>query len=422
MSRCTSTSTTSSSPATTRSTAATLFSATRPRAWRLPKLARARVDVGAILDFASSFGTVVLTRAYADWSADVNAEYREQLVGRAVDLVQLFPAAAYGKNAADIRLAVDAVEDMFRLPDLTHVVIVAGDSDYIPLAQRCKRLGRYVVGIGVAGSSSRSLAAACDDFVIYDSLPGVPVFEPPAAGEPAKRTKSTKSAERRAARPADRSHRAVEAGSADRLGEGRRRLAAQFGGQGTDEAHGPVVLGEVVGLQVVQRLPAVAHRCRRARRKLHDPDGQAALGSGVDLHRAVVIGQRFVRRPQVSQNRLAGKAFGKDPQPVAGLAVRAAGEAAAKRVAGIGYRGPRVHGTWPAITPQAYPPLALPGGPLNRAANITGGSVMAGPLSPAPAATPARRLRPRPVPADLRTRRRVPRPRPGKTPAAHRPR
>lgn len=143
-------------------------------------LARARVDVGAILDFSSSFGTVVLTRAYADWSAEVNAEYREQLVGRAVDLVQLFPAAAYGKNGADIRLAVDAVEDMFRLPDLTHVVIVAGDSDYIPLAQRCKRLGRYVVGIGVAGSSSRALAAACDDFVIYDSLPGVPVFTPAA--------------------------------------------------------------------------------------------------------------------------------------------------------------------------------------------------------------------------------------------------
>jgi hypothetical protein len=158
------------------------------------KLSRARVDVGAVLDFASSFGTVVLTRAYADWSADVNAEYSGQLVARAVDLVQLFPAAAYGKNAADIRLAVDAVEDMFRLPDLTHVVIVAGDSDYIPLAQRCKRLGRYVVGIGVAGSSSKSLAAACDEFVIYDALPGVPEFEAP--GEPEKpRAKRTKSAE-----------------------------------------------------------------------------------------------------------------------------------------------------------------------------------------------------------------------------------
>ena len=101
--------------------------------------------------------------------------------------MQLFPAAAYGKNGADIRLAVDAVEDMFRLPDLTHVVIVAGDSDYIALAQRCKRLGRYVVGVGVAGSSSKALAAACDDFVIYDALPGVPV------PEPAPRTRRTKS-------------------------------------------------------------------------------------------------------------------------------------------------------------------------------------------------------------------------------------
>jgi NYN domain/OST-HTH/LOTUS domain len=137
------------------------------------KLARATVDVGAVIDFASSFGTLVLTRAYADWSAPVNADYRGQLVSRAVDLVQLFPTAVYAKNGADIRLAVDAVEDMFRLPDLTHMVIVAGDSDYIALAQRCRRLGRYVVGVGVAGSTSRALAAACDELVTYDALPGI---------------------------------------------------------------------------------------------------------------------------------------------------------------------------------------------------------------------------------------------------------
>jgi uncharacterized LabA/DUF88 family protein len=154
----------------------------RPESELEAKLQQAVVDVGAIIDFASSFGTLVLTRAYADWSTPVNARYRSQLVGRAVDLVQLFPAAAYAKNGADIRLAVDAVEDMFRLPDLTHVVIVGGDSDYIALAQRCKRLGRYVVGIGVAGSSSRSLAAACDEFVSYDALPGVTA--PPPKSRP----------------------------------------------------------------------------------------------------------------------------------------------------------------------------------------------------------------------------------------------
>ncbi|WP_449282374.1 NYN domain-containing protein [Leucobacter sp.] len=148
------------------------------------RLRAAIVDVGAIIDYASSFGTLVLTRAYADWSAPINSEYRSQLVARAVDLVQLFPAAAYAKNGADIRLAVDAVEDMFRLDDLTHVVIVAGDSDYVPLAQRCKRLGRYVVGIGVAGSTAKALTAACDEFASYDALPGVEAIE---REQPAKR-------------------------------------------------------------------------------------------------------------------------------------------------------------------------------------------------------------------------------------------
>lgn len=171
------------------------------------RLDRATVDVGAILDYASSFGTLVLTRAYADWSADINAGYRGQLVARAVDLVQLFPAAAYGKNGADIRLAVDAVEDMFRLPDLTHVVIVAGDSDYIPLAQRCKRLGRYVVGIGVAGASSRALAAACEEFVVYDALPGVPALDrepaPADTAPPKRRGGRTKAAQAEEPEPPD---------------------------------------------------------------------------------------------------------------------------------------------------------------------------------------------------------------------------
>ncbi len=240
------------------------------------RLTTATVDVGAIIDFASSFGTLVLTKAYADWSVDVNAEYRGQLVGRAVDLVQLFPAAAYAKNGADIRLAVDAVEDMFRLPDLTHVVIVAGDSDYIALAQRCKRLGRYVVGIGITGSISRSLTAACDEFVSYDALPGVPVAEPKKRAKPRQGAGTRRRA--RAARSAGRGHRPAGAGPADRPREGRRRLAAQFGGQGADEADGPVVFRKVVGFQVVQRLPAIPHRRGGPRREQHHPHGATQTG------------------------------------------------------------------------------------------------------------------------------------------------
>ncbi|AKU15034.1 NYN domain-containing protein [Luteipulveratus mongoliensis] len=136
------------------------------------RLAEAEVDLGAIIDYASSFGTVAQTRAYADWSVPANAAYKRQLIDRAVDLVQLF-ATSGTKNGADIRLSIDAIDDLFQHADITHVVVVGGDSDYIALAQRCKRMGRYVVGIGVAGSTSRALVAACDDFSSYSDLPGV---------------------------------------------------------------------------------------------------------------------------------------------------------------------------------------------------------------------------------------------------------
>ncbi len=170
--------------------------ATAPNVDEDGKLTRARVDVSAIIDYASSFGTVAHSRAYADWSIPVNASYRQQLVERAVDLTQLFPTTRGLKNGADIRLAVDVMEDLFRLPDLTHIVIVAGDSDYIPLAQRAKRLGRFVVGIGVAGKTSVALANACDRFQMYDAIPGTAPDEdePEVApvAPPSSRRKGTK--------------------------------------------------------------------------------------------------------------------------------------------------------------------------------------------------------------------------------------
>jgi uncharacterized protein (TIGR00288 family) len=156
------------------------------------KLAEARVDIGAIIDFAASFGAVSLSRAYADWSVPVNASYRIELIERSLHLVQLFNASGV-KNGADIRLAVDAVEDLMRHPEITHVVLVAGDSDFVPLAQSCKQLGRYVVGIGVSGSTSRALVSACNEFIDYAHLPGV---SPP----PPKKVAATKAAASRRAR------------------------------------------------------------------------------------------------------------------------------------------------------------------------------------------------------------------------------
>lgn len=150
------------------------------------RLEAAMVNIGAVLDFASSFGAVAISRAYADWAAPANTRYQKQLVERAVDLVQLFNTSGT-KNGADIRLAIDVVEDLFRLSDVTHIVIVAGDSDYIPLAQSARRLGRTVIGIGVQGSTSAAFKNACDEFSYYhDLLDELPEASSPASGkEPA---------------------------------------------------------------------------------------------------------------------------------------------------------------------------------------------------------------------------------------------
>ncbi|WP_404312256.1 NYN domain-containing protein [Agrococcus terreus] len=192
---------------------------------------QATVDLGAIIDYASSYGSIVLSRAYADWSVPAHAAYRDQLLARAVDLVQLFPTTRALKNGADIRLAVDVVEDLFRLDDITHVVIVAGDSDYIALAQRAKRLGRFVVGIGVAGSTSKSLAAACDEFADYDALPGIEpvvVDEPeaePDAPEPSAEEAQQIQAEAEAQAPAKAKRRSRRASSASVAAEADDEVA-----------------------------------------------------------------------------------------------------------------------------------------------------------------------------------------------------
>jgi uncharacterized LabA/DUF88 family protein len=159
------------------------------------RLAEATVDIGAVLDYASSYGAVALSRAYADWSVPANAAYRRQLVDRAVDLTQLFPVSGT-KNGADIRLAVDAMEDLRQYADISHVVIVGGDSDYVPLAQRIKQLGRFVVGIGVTGSTSRALIAACDEFSQYDALPGVAPIKPEATAKTAAKSAAKKTAKK----------------------------------------------------------------------------------------------------------------------------------------------------------------------------------------------------------------------------------
>jgi hypothetical protein len=138
---------------------------------------------------------VAISRAYADWSAPVNSAYKTDLVRASIDLVQMFPLSGT-KNGADIRLAIDVIDDLSRYDYINHVLIVAGDSDYVSLAQRCKRLGRTVIGVGVARSVGRYWRSACDVFRMYDALPGV--SQPPPAPTSTKRKKTAE----RSAEPA----------------------------------------------------------------------------------------------------------------------------------------------------------------------------------------------------------------------------
>ena len=133
------------------------------------KLNAAAIDVDAVIDYAASVGVVAICRAYANWSAGAFADYGPALTRRSVDLVQMFPLTGT-KNGADIRLATDVVDDLARFPHLTHVLVAAGDSDYLSVAQKARRSGRQVLGVGVAGSIGRYWEAACDEFRRYDNL------------------------------------------------------------------------------------------------------------------------------------------------------------------------------------------------------------------------------------------------------------
>ncbi|WP_285035206.1 NYN domain-containing protein [Plantibacter sp. ME-Dv--P-095] len=235
------------------------------------RLQAARVDVGAILDYTSSFGNIVISRSYADWSEPVNSAYQKDLVDRAVDLTQMFPTTKAMKNGADIRLAVDVVEDLFRLPDLTHIVIVAGDSDYISLAQRCRRLGRHVIGIGVAGATSRALMAACDEFSDYDDLPGIvrPVVS---------RTPRTPAAVDATASGAKAETSAEETPKAASKSGGRRR--ASSAAATTPDAPATQAPPRIGGLFTE---PVFSHRDAD---ELDDADEETADPSGPDAQRA----------------------------------------------------------------------------------------------------------------------------------------
>jgi uncharacterized LabA/DUF88 family protein len=130
------------------------------------------IDVAAVVALAASYGSIAIDRAYCNWQ--YFGRYRDVLLQHAIDLIQLFPPGGTAKNGADIRLSLDAMEDLGRQPHLGTVIVVGGDSDFMPLAQKVRATGRRVIGVGDRRSTSRHWAASCHEFGYYDSLAPTP--------------------------------------------------------------------------------------------------------------------------------------------------------------------------------------------------------------------------------------------------------
>jgi uncharacterized LabA/DUF88 family protein len=138
-------------------------------------------DFAPIADALAERGRVVARRAYADWSG---FDDDRRLLARAqVELIEI-PQRIGGsrKNAADIKLAVDAIELAYERTFVTTFAIGTGDSDFTPLVHKLREMDKRVIGIGVQSSTSALLPPACDEFLFYDRLPGVEAGVPVGRG------------------------------------------------------------------------------------------------------------------------------------------------------------------------------------------------------------------------------------------------
>ena len=138
----------------------------------------ARDDLGIQFDFRpiadalAERGRVVVRRAYADWSSF--EKDRQMLADNQVELIEIPQRRGrVRKNAADIKMAVDAIELAFERDYVTAFVICTGDSDFTPLVQKLRELNKRVIGVGLKASTSAMLPPACDEFLFYERLGGV---------------------------------------------------------------------------------------------------------------------------------------------------------------------------------------------------------------------------------------------------------
>ena len=161
----------------------------------------AREDLGIQFDFKpvadalAERGRVVVRRAYADWT--FFDKDRRMLTDNQIELIEISQRrGAVRKNAADIKMAVDAVELAFERDYITMFVLCTGDSDFTPLVHKLRELNRSVIGVGLKDSTSALLPAACDEFLFYEKLSGVDIPDHgPKKERPKKEQAPTPSAE-----------------------------------------------------------------------------------------------------------------------------------------------------------------------------------------------------------------------------------
>ena len=128
----------------------------------------AQFDMEKVLERLLAKGSIVVKKAYCDW--DRYKEFKAAMHGASFELIEIPHVRQSGKNSADIRMVVDALDLCYTKEHVDTFVIVSGDSDFSPLVSKLRENAKTVIGVGVKNSSSDLLINNCDEFIYYDDL------------------------------------------------------------------------------------------------------------------------------------------------------------------------------------------------------------------------------------------------------------
>jgi len=128
----------------------------------------AQFDIKKVLERLLLKGSIVVKKAYCDWER--YKEFKAIMHEAAFELIEIPHIRQSGKNSADIRMVVDALDLCYTKAHVDTFVIISGDSDFSPLVSKLRENDKYVIGIGVKDSTSDLLSANCDEFIFYDDL------------------------------------------------------------------------------------------------------------------------------------------------------------------------------------------------------------------------------------------------------------